>query len=95
MALPGPRSTTAPLGPMSAPAAPDDAALADAVEVYRRTYMTVLRSSGETRLRVLEASHKAMHSSLHGLADSPSSTSAPSSTRCAAFPTRSSRPRSW
>jgi hypothetical protein len=46
-------------------------ALADAVEVYRRTYMTILRSSGETRLRVLEPSHKAMRSSLHALADSP------------------------
>ena len=53
--------------------APSDAgpALAEAVELYRRTYTTVLRSSGETRLRVLEATHKAMHSSLHGLAASP------------------------
>src|SRR4030081_1212122 len=48
-----------------------EAALAEAVEVYHRTYTTVLRSSGETRLRVLETSHKAMHSSLHSLADSP------------------------
>jgi hypothetical protein len=47
-----------------------DPAQADAVEVYRRTYTTVLRSTGETRLRVLEASHRAMHSSLHSLADS-------------------------
>ena len=37
--------------------------------MYRRTYMTVLRSTGETWLRVLEASHKAMHSSLHPLGD--------------------------
>ncbi len=44
--------------------------LAEAVEVYHRTYTTVLRSTGETRLRVLEASHKAMGSSLHGLAAS-------------------------
>ncbi len=72
MALPGPRPTAAALsGPMSTEHAPDDAALADAVEVYRRTYTTVLRSSGETRLRVLEASHRAMRSSLHALADSP------------------------
>ncbi len=56
---------------MSTAHAPDDAALAEAVEVYRRTYTTVLRSTGETRLRVLEASHKAMHSSLHAFADSP------------------------
>lgn len=44
--------------------------LAEAVDVYRRTYLSVLRSTGETRLRVLEPSHRAMHSSLHGLADS-------------------------
>jgi hypothetical protein len=49
----------------------DASSLAEAVEVYRRTYTTVLRSSGETRLRVLEASHRAMQSSLHALADSP------------------------
>ncbi|MDQ6847580.1 MAG: hypothetical protein M3019_08380 [Candidatus Dormibacteraeota bacterium] len=72
MGLPGPRPTAAALpGPMSTEHAPDDATLANAVEVYRRTYTTVLRSSGETRLRVLEASHRAMHSSLHALADSP------------------------
>jgi hypothetical protein len=40
---------------------------ADAVEVYRRTYTTLLRSTGETKLKVLEASHKAMGSSLHPL----------------------------
>ena len=45
--------------------------LADAVEVYHRTYVTVLRSSGETAVRVLEPSHKAMGSSLHPLAGSP------------------------
>jgi hypothetical protein len=42
----------------------------DAVELYQRTYSTLLRSSGETRLRVLESSHRAMGSSLHPLADS-------------------------
>ena len=47
-----------------------DERLSDEVELYQRTYMTLLRSSGETRLRVLESSHKAMGSSLHGLADS-------------------------
>src|SRR3954462_14806683 len=41
----------------------------DAVELYQRTYSTLLRSSGETRLRVLEPSHAAMSSSLHPLAD--------------------------
>src|SRR5919199_1328996 len=44
--------------------------LDDAVELYQRTYTTLLRSSGETRLRVLESSHRAMGSSLHPLADS-------------------------
>src|SRR3954470_1166320 len=43
----------------------------DEVELYHRTYTTLLRSSGETRLRVLEPSHSAMHSSLHSLAQSP------------------------
>src|SRR5215813_5534092 len=40
------------------------------VELYHRTYTTLLRSSGETRLRVLEPSHAAMNSSLHALAGS-------------------------
>src|SRR4051812_32390563 len=51
------------------PGAPGDT-LDDAVELYQRTYSTLLRSSGETRLRVLEPSHRAMGSSLHPLADS-------------------------
>src|SRR3954447_4512252 len=37
------------------------------VELYHRTYTTLLRSSGETRLRLLEPSHAAMNSSLHTL----------------------------
>ncbi|MBV8946759.1 MAG: hypothetical protein JOZ95_15145 [Solirubrobacterales bacterium] len=44
--------------------------LSDEVELYQRTYMTLLRSSGETQLRVLEPSHMAMGSSLHPLAAS-------------------------
>ena len=40
----------------------------DEVELYHRTYTTLLRSSGETHLRVLEPSHAAMNSSLHPLA---------------------------
>ena len=40
----------------------------DEVELYHRTYTTLLRSSGETLLRVLEPSHAAMNSSLHALA---------------------------
>jgi hypothetical protein len=44
--------------------------LSDEVELYQRTYTTLLRSSGETQLRVLEPSHRAMGSSLHPLADS-------------------------
>jgi hypothetical protein len=39
--------------------------LSDEVELYHRTYSTLLRSSGETLLRVLEPSHRAMDSSLH------------------------------
>ena len=69
MALPRARPAPGPGTPLSEVTSVD-AAQAEAVEVYRRTYTTVLRSSGETRLRVLEASHKAMHSSLHSLADS-------------------------
>ena len=41
----------------------------DEVEVYHRTYTTLLRSSGETWLRVLEPAHRSMQSSLHALAD--------------------------
>jgi hypothetical protein len=48
----------------------DERLASDEVELYQRTYMTLLRSSGETRLRVLEPSHRAMGSSLHSLADS-------------------------
>jgi hypothetical protein len=44
--------------------------LSDEVELYQRTYNTLLRSSGETHLRVLEPAHRAMGSSLHLLADS-------------------------
>ncbi len=44
--------------------------LSDDVELYVRTYTTLLRSSGETQLRVLEPSHMAMGSSLHPLAAS-------------------------
>jgi hypothetical protein len=44
--------------------------LSDEVELYQRTYTTLLRSSGETHLRVLEPAHRAMGSSLHPLADS-------------------------
>jgi hypothetical protein len=44
--------------------------LSDEVELYQRTYTTLLRSSGETHLRVLEPSHRAMGSSLHPLAGS-------------------------
>ena len=56
----------------SAASNPDagSANLSDEVELYQRTYSTLLRSSGETRLRVLESSHRAMGSSLHPLAGS-------------------------
>jgi hypothetical protein len=54
--------------PATTEAAPSN--LSDEVELYQRTYSTLLRSSGETRLRVLEPSHMAMGSSLHPLAAS-------------------------
>jgi hypothetical protein len=38
---------------------------AEEVALYQRTYSTLLRSTGETDLRVLEAAHRAMDSSLH------------------------------
>ena len=41
--------------PATTEAAPQK--LSDEVELYQRTYTTLLRSSGETRLRVLESSH--------------------------------------
>jgi hypothetical protein len=44
--------------------------LSDEIELYQRTYNTLLRSSGETHLRVLEPSHRASGSSLHALAAS-------------------------
>src|SRR4051812_26788834 len=42
--------------------------VSDEVDLYHRTYTTLLRSSGETLLRVLEPSHRSMNSSLHPLA---------------------------
>src|SRR5207302_7624084 len=49
---------------------PDHGAGRDAVELYTRTYGTLLRSSGETKLKVLEQSHIGMGSSLHPRAGS-------------------------
>src|SRR5688500_13956153 len=46
------------------------AQVSDEVDLYHRTYTTLLRSSGETLLRVLEPSHRSMTSSLHSLAGS-------------------------
>jgi hypothetical protein len=43
----------------------------DEVELYIRTYATLLRSTGETRLQVLEQSHIGMASSLHPKAGAP------------------------
>ncbi|HEY9286504.1 MAG TPA: hypothetical protein VIT43_00615, partial [Candidatus Dormibacteraeota bacterium] len=42
----------------------------DAVDLYTRTYNTLLRSSGETKLKVLEQSHISMFSVLHPKAGS-------------------------
>ena len=43
----------------------------ESVEVYVRTYNTLLRSSGETKIRVLEQTHIGMGSSLHPKAGEP------------------------
>jgi hypothetical protein len=55
---------------LSSPAEEMPSRLSDEVELYQRTYNTLLRSSGETHLRVLESAHRQMGSSLHPLADS-------------------------
>jgi len=49
---------------------PDRGPGRDAVELYTRTYGTLLRSSGETKLKVLEQSHIGMGSALHPKAGS-------------------------
>src|SRR5215208_1014027 len=56
--------------PAAAPLARTAQQVSDEVELYHRTYTTLLRSSGETLLRVLEPSHRSMTSSLHSLAGS-------------------------
>jgi hypothetical protein len=41
----------------------------EAIELYRRTYFSLLRSSGPVRIRSLEETHAAMDSNLHHHAD--------------------------
>jgi hypothetical protein len=53
------------LPPSTAPSSPVMAGSAEHVELYVRTYRTLLRSAGETRLRTLERPHAEMVSSLH------------------------------
>src|SRR3954451_3896371 len=66
-----PRLRAASSGPPSHGALRQAAAqVSDEVDLYHRTYTTLLRSSGETLLRVLEPSHRSMTSSLHALAGS-------------------------
>jgi hypothetical protein len=43
----------------------------DAVELYVRTYSTILRSSGDVKLRAFVPAHQAIGSSLHAGADQP------------------------
>ena len=57
-----------PMTPPGGTLHPPSSRLSDEVELYHRTYTTLLRSSGETLLRVLEPSHAQMGSSLHSLA---------------------------
>src|ERR687892_14755 len=66
MAVPRLRVPNAP--PAGGPLARSAQQVSDEVELYHRTYTTLLRSSGETLLRVLEPSHRSMNSSLHQLA---------------------------
>jgi hypothetical protein len=68
MAVPRLRVPNAP--PAGGPLARNAQQVSDEVELYHRTYTTLLRSSGETLLRVLEPSHRSMSSSLHSLAGS-------------------------
>ena len=68
MAVPRLRVPNAP--PSGSPLARAAQQVSDEVELYHRTYTTLLRSSGETLLRVLEPSHRSMTSSLHALAGS-------------------------
>ncbi len=65
--MPGLRVPTAPMGASMRQAA---GMTSDEVELYHRTYTTLLRSSGETLLRVLESAHRSMNPSMHGLAAS-------------------------
>ena len=69
MAAPRLRVPNAP-PPGAGPRARTAQQVSDEVELYHRTYTTLLRSSGETLLRVLEPSHRSMTSSLHALAGS-------------------------
>src|ERR671929_2062238 len=65
MAVPRLRIPSSPSGGLARESAVQ---VSDEVELYHRTYTTLLRSSGETLLRVLEPSHRSMNSSLHPLA---------------------------
>lgn len=51
---------------MMTPSSEGGIAAAERVELYVRTYRTLLRSAGDTRLRTLERPHTEMLSSLHG-----------------------------
>ncbi|MGH7759690.1 MAG: DUF6909 family protein, partial [Candidatus Dormibacteria bacterium] len=53
------------MGPPEPGAAPSPGQ--EQVELYVRTYRSLLRSSGEVRLQALERSHLEMQSSLHPL----------------------------
>jgi hypothetical protein len=57
---------TASFEPHWSEAAPDEPAGKEQVELYVRTYSTLLRSEGDLKLRTLEQTHIGTHSSLHG-----------------------------
>ena len=47
------------------------ATTSEGIELYIRTYYSLLRSSGDIRIRSLEETHEGMRSSLHLWAESP------------------------
>jgi hypothetical protein len=55
----------------AASARPPASAERDAVELYVRTYSTILRSSGDVKLRAFEPAHAGTGASLHAGADDP------------------------
>ena len=60
-----PRALAAPAGRLARHAAPAPVLPSDEIELYVRTYSSLLRSSGEVRVRAFEEAHSFSASSLH------------------------------